>query len=84
MMDPTRPAEDVWLLQRTPVDIQGRLMFRLDFRLNGWQTTIHHKFVEDIRDADKECARIKEDMASMQDGPFRAKYKIAHDLLGGF
>jgi hypothetical protein len=83
MMDPTRPASDVWLLRRKPVDIQGHLMIRLDFQLNGWQTTVHHKMVKDLREADDECARIREDMASMLDGPFRNKYKIAHDLRGG-
>lgn len=84
MMDPTRPASEVWLLRRRPVDIQGRLMMRLDFQLRGWQTTIHHKMVDGIREADEECARIHEDMHAMQDGAFRGKYKIAHDLRGGF
>jgi len=84
MMDPTRPASEVWLLKRRPVDIQGRLMMRLDFQLRGWKTTIHHKMVNDLRDAEEECARIHADMTTMQDGPFRDKYKIAHDLRGGF
>lgn len=84
MMDPTRPASEVWHLRRRPVDIQGRIVMRLDFQLKGWQTTIHHKMVEDVREADRECERIHEDMHAMQDGPFRQKYRIAHDLRGGF
>jgi len=81
-MDPTRPAGDVWLIRRKPVDILGRLMIRLDFQLKGWETTVHHTMFDTVEQAKEECARIRHDMEHMLDGPFRSKYKIAHDLRG--
>ena len=81
--DAMRPAIDVWTVQRKPVDILGRMMFRLDFQLKGWNTTIHHMMCPTVEKADEECARLNHDLAVMLDGPFRSKYKIAHDLRGG-
>ncbi|HEY3266131.1 MAG TPA: hypothetical protein VGM37_04340 [Armatimonadota bacterium] len=83
-MDPSRPAEDVWNIKRKPVDILGRLMIRLDFQLRGWEVTIHHKMCETVEEADAECHKLAHDLRFMADGAFRQKYRIAHDLLGGF
>lgn len=83
-MDLTRPAGDVWSIKRKPVDILGRMMFRLDFHLVGWQTTVHYKMVDTLKEAEQEVERIRQDMEQMLDGPFRTKYKIAHDLRAGF
>lgn len=83
-MDPTRPAGDVWCIQRKPVDILGRLMVRVDFQLKGWDITIHHRLCPTVEEAEAECSQIRRDMEHMLDGPFRSKYRIAHDLRRGF
>lgn len=83
-MDANRPACDVWTVKRRPVDILGKLMIRLDFQLQGWDITVHHKMCKDIDEAEKEHARLIRDLGTMKDGSFRTKYKIAHDLRGGF
>jgi hypothetical protein len=82
-MDPTRPAAQVWTVKRKPVDIQGRLMFRLDFQLVDWEITIHHTMCPTLEEADALCARLHHDLQHMLDGKFREKYRIAHDLRGG-
>ena len=82
-MDPSRPAANVWTVNRKPVDIQGRLMFRLDFQLVDWEITVHHTMCKTIEEADAECHRLHTDIAHMLDGAFRRKYRIAHDLRGG-
>ncbi|NMC82016.1 MAG: hypothetical protein GYA63_04075 [Armatimonadetes bacterium] len=83
-MDLTRPAAEVWDVQRRPVDILGKLMYRLDFRLRGWEITVHHKMCRTLEEAERECEALRDDIATMMDGPFRSKYRIAYDLKGGF
>lgn len=83
-MDETTMAVDVWDLKRKPVDIQGRLMMRLDFKLKGWEIVVHHGMFPTVEAADAECRRIQDDLALMTDSKFRAKYRIAHDLRGAF
>ena len=83
-MDLTRPAAEVWDVQRRPVDILGKLMYRLDFRLRGWEITVHHKMCRTLEEADASVKRCATHCPRWMDGPFRSKYRIAHDLKGGF
>lgn len=82
-MDPTRPAAHVWTVKRQPVDIQGKLMVRLDFQLVDWEISVHHTMCRTAEEADAECERLHHDLRHMMDGMFREKYRIAHDLRGG-
>jgi hypothetical protein len=83
-MDSTRPAAQVWTVRRKPVDILGRLMIRLDFKLVDWEVTIHHTMCHTVEEADAECKRLHHDLSNMLDDTFRKKYRIGHDLRGGF
>lgn len=83
-MDSSRHASEVWTVRRKPVDILGRLMIRLDFKLVDWEITIHHTMCGTVDEADAECSRLHHDLSHMLDGQFRTKYRIGHDLRGGF
>jgi hypothetical protein len=84
MHNPIRPAHEVWTIQRRPVDILGRLMIRLDFQLKGWPITVHHTLCKSMEEADEETRRLQKDLTRLMDTAFRDKYKIGHDLRGGY